>query len=127
MPNFNAVISGFVTGDDLDVIRSITSIPQGQTVTTAWMTVKENPAAPDVDAIFQKEITVVSSPGDGQITDSGSSGTAIIRFEITRVETGLLSPGTLYYYDIQIKTSASKYYTPEKGMIQSTSQITLAV
>jgi len=115
MPNLRGLISGVVSGDDLEITRTISNIPSGQTLGSAWFTVKENPSDPDSDAKFQKVIGTANAVGTGQITDPGSDATGTVRFDLGTADTGGLDSSISYYYDIQLKTSGGKIYTPEKG------------
>jgi hypothetical protein len=125
MPSFSNQITGFVVFDDLDVKRTVGNIPPGQTVSEAWLTIKAVETALD-NSLIQKHITASLVAGQGQITDTGGSGTAQLLFQLTGTDTGALTPGVNYVYDVQVKTSAGKHYTPEKGTIQGVSQVTLA-
>lgn len=113
-----ATITGLVRADDLDVIRTISNIPTGQTLTDAWLTV--NDTSPPNTHLFQKHITGTLVAGQGQIEDTGAGdGIAVVRFELTSGPTGdttKLNAETQYAYDIQVKTSGAKIYTPESGL-----------
>jgi hypothetical protein len=116
----------FVAGDDLDVRRTVTGVPAGQTLTKAWLTFKTNRFDTDVNALLQKTIT--SAPtSSGQITDTGGSGTGVILFQLTNVETLALPIGIDTPYEIKVLTSASKVYTAEQGLYTSTRRITQAI
>lgn len=119
-----AKIDTFVRADDLDVIRTINGVPAGQSLTDAWLTVD----SPLGTHLFQKHITTVAVAGQGQITDDGSSDTVgAVRFELTGGPTGdttKLTADTAYPYDIQVKTSGGKIYTPESGFPTSSGGIT---
>lgn len=125
MPSFGVEIKDFTAGDDLEVQRTVTGVPTGQTVDKAWLTVKA--AAADADpGIFQKAITTTDVPGTGRITDAGSSGTATLRFDLTAANTALLTAGTEYFYDVQVKTSGGKIYTVESGKMIARRSVTAA-
>lgn len=126
-PNLSGTISNIVQGDHLDVTRTIGTLPT--TITKAWFTVKTkakltstSDAAANI--VFQKEITTSNVPGTGVILDTGGSGTASVKFELTNSDTVLLVGGTVYYYDIQVLTSSSKIYTPEVGLIKTLAERT---
>jgi hypothetical protein len=125
VPKFDAEIKGFVIHDDLDVEITVTNVPEGQTIVEAWMTIKTVPTNPDTEVV-QKHITPSFVSGQGQITDTGSSGTAKLLFTLTSVDTGKLVVGTTYVYDAQTLTSAGKHFTPEIGTMLSTQEVTLA-
>ncbi len=130
MPTLNSEIKEFVAGDDLDVIRTIGNLPAGQTLTKAWFTVKteENLLLPgDTNIVFQKVITAINVPGQGQITDIGASGTGAVLFELTDTDTALLTAKTVFFFDIQVLTSTGKLLTPELGRIRAEIQRTRSV
>jgi len=131
MPDLEAVIDEHVRGNDLDVIRTVTVIPSGQTVAEAWLRVDE--ITPPGTEVFSKHITPTLVAGEGQIEDDGSvDGIAILRFEITHANSLLLDPaGTVaapkaHPYAIQIKTSGGKIYEFEQGVINCIDEIVVA-
>jgi hypothetical protein len=130
VPNFKGKITGFVVGDALEVYRTITKIPEGETVAKAWLTVKLAVADDDSEALFQKVITTTLDTVEGVIEDDGSSGTAIIRFFLNSDDTSTLGnperDAGNFVYDIQIKTSSGLLFTPEIGKIKAKPQVTLA-
>lgn len=123
MPNYDAVINDVVLGNDIDVIRTVSPIPATQTVSEAWLRVM-NPNGNS--QLYQKHITPVLVPGEGQIEDIGAGGVAICRFEMSATDTATLTGGESHPYGIQIKTSAGKIYEFEIGTIPAISQIVLA-
>lgn len=126
MSVLTASISGIVAGDDLDVQRTVTNIPSGQTLTKAWLTFQ--PVAGGADpGTLQKAITPSAVAGVGQITDTGASGTGVLLFQLTGADTLVLPIGGAgIAYDIKVLTSANKIYTVEQGKYVSTRRITLA-
>jgi hypothetical protein len=127
MTAFNQAITGFAAGDDLDVTRTVTNIPTGQTLTKAWLTLKVNRFDADLAALLQKAITATSVGGVGQITNTGGSGTGALLFQLTNVDTLALPIGVDAPYDIKVLTSANKVYTVEQGLYRSTRRITQAI
>jgi hypothetical protein len=120
MPTFNGYISDFVVGDDLDIDRNIANIPSGQMIDTAWFTVRFYERS--ITPIFQKTISgILSSAG---IVGNTVSGVCQVTFTLTGTDTALLEPDNDLFYDLQIKTDANKFYTPEKGRINGKVQIT---
>ena len=119
MPTLDARIDDVVAGDDLEITRTITSVPDGATLTDAWITVKEHPDDADASAIIQKAITSSDVPGTGQITDTGADGTGAVRFDLADTDTALIIPGRDYFWDIQVKTSGGAIYTPTAGKIRT--------
>jgi hypothetical protein len=125
MSNFTGLLTGFASGDDLDVTRTVPSVPATQTLTKAWLTIKTKVSDAD-PGLLQKAVTSSLVSGVGQITDTGASGTGSLLFQLTGADTLALPVGTLVYYDIKVKTSASKIYTIEQGKYISTARITTA-
>lgn len=117
-------ISDFFVGDNLDIEKDITDIPAGETLATAWFTVKRKPTDLDADAIMQKTITSGSS-SSGIITDIGIDGTGHVKFTLLPADTLLLAPNNEYLYDIQVETSAGKIFTKDYGKIIGHQQITI--
>lgn len=112
-------------GDDWTIRRIVANVPAGQTLTDAWFTAKANLEDLDAAALFQKHVNAVSDqPGVGFIENSGSGGTATIRFDLVPADTVKFKPWLVYWYDIQVKTSLGKFDTPDDGTIIATPQIT---
>lgn len=125
MPSFNATIENFVSGDDLQITRTITNVPSGALLTKAWFTVKFQWSATDTNTVIQKEITTVDVAGTGHITDDGSGDqTAAVRFDLPSADTLKLQKGLEYLYDIQVLTDGGAIYTPEMGKITAKQGIT---
>jgi hypothetical protein len=115
-----------VAGDDLDVRRTVLNVPTGQTLTKAWLTFKTNRFNTDVNALLQKIITTAAT-SSGQITDAGASGTGVILFQLTNVETLALPIDIDTPYDVKVLTSASKVYTAEQGLYRGIRRVTQAI
>jgi len=113
MADLENTIDDLVVGDDFDVIRDITIIPASQTITEAWMTVREESWSSS--AVFTKHITPTIS-GDGLIEDTGADTVGRVIFTLLNTDTIELHEYFSYAYDIQIKTSAGKLYTLESGL-----------
>lgn len=125
MPTFQAKISGFVVGDDLELYRTITAIPSGQILQTAWFTVKKTFAATYTNALIRKRITNTQSLSSGWIEDTGSTSlVGILRFYLSPEDTLTLHPQSEYPYDIQIALDNGDIYTPETGVIVALPQVT---
>jgi hypothetical protein len=125
MPNLASTITGFVKGDDLDIVRTVTNIPAGQVLAEARLTVRSVDLS---TIIFTKLITPSLVAGAGQITDTGADGTGALTFQLTGGTAGNtvgLAAGTSYPFDIQLKTDANKHYTPEVGTITAVAEVTL--
>ncbi len=119
MPKLNGEIKDFVAGDNIDITKTITNVPVGQTITKAWFTVKTSKTLADANAVFQKTITAANQAGVGVILDDGAADQiAKVFFELTNSNTSLLAENVIYHYDIQVLTSAGKIYTPEVGVMK---------
>lgn len=106
---------GVVRGDDFSARRWVPGIPASRTVDEAWLTVKSSKSHADAAAIFQKLITTSPNVGVGQIENQGAKGTALLRFDISAANTGALTAGALYYFDIQVRLDTNNIYTIESG------------
>lgn len=120
MPTFSGLISNFVVGDDLDIERTVSQIPSGQSIDYAWFTVRFYERSATI--ILQKEITTTLTP-DGVIEPT-VSGTCRLTFTLSGGDTIKFEPENDLHYDIQTRTTASKIYTPETGVIVAKIQIT---
>lgn len=125
MATQNGTLDGLVRGDDYDVIRTVTGVPVGTSLTDAWLTVKLK--TDDADpGLFQKKISTTLT-AQGQIDDDGAGDqTATMTFQLSSADTTLFSPNTVYHYDIQVKTATGKIYTPELGTVTPCADITIA-
>lgn len=110
-------IDDFVAGDDLEIERTITSIPDGIILDTAWFMVKRKFTDSDTDALIMKTITVTDTAEIGWIEDTGVDGDGLIRFYITPDETAILTPLSEYQYSIKLKFDNDKLNTPERGVM----------
>jgi len=130
MPNFVGEIKGIVAGDDFDVVRTITNLPLGVTLTDAWFTVKAVVTDSDANALVKKRITPTQS-ADGIISDVGTDRVAEIIFYILPSDSdqlgGPVRATTGFVYDIQVRTNLGRVYTPEIGKIVAETQVTRAV
>lgn len=130
MPDYAARIDPTVRGNDLDVTRTVSVVPAGQSLAEAWLRVDE--IAPAGTQIFEKHITPTLVAGEGQIEDTGAGdGIAIIRFEITAANSLLCDGGTdtspaEHPYGIQVKTSGGKIYEFEHGVLPVIQQIVVS-
>lgn len=105
---------GIVRGNIFSLRRTITGLPSGITVSGAELTVKTS--TDDADpGIFQKTITSSNVAGTGQIEDTGSTGAAVLRFDLGSADTLAMVANTEYYYDINITMSDASLVTVESG------------
>ncbi len=110
-------IEDFVTGDDLEIERTITAVPSGTIIETAWFMVKRKFTDVDDDAIISKLINDTNQIGIGWIQDTGSDTTGLVRFYLTPADTSILTALSEYPYSIKLKFSNGKVNTPELGVI----------
>ena len=129
MPELNGSIS-IVTGDYMEIRRSVSGVPAGETLAKAYFTAKNALSDVDASAIFQKSITPTPNSVQGVIEDTGASGTAVIRFYLQSADTEKLGNPLRGIsdvpYDIEVITNTGKVFTPEIGKISPISQVTLA-
>lgn len=115
MTVFEAEIKGHVAGDDLEVRRTVTAIPSGQTLTNADFVVQNQ----DGTTFLTKSITASNQSGIGQIEDDGTTDQiGEIRFDLTSANTLLFQDEIVRHYQIRVKSSADKFYTVEEGLIK---------
>lgn len=136
MANLNSRISpddGLVGGNDFDVEKVTTAIPEGETATKAWMTVKVDEDDTDENAIWQKEITTSDQPTVGHITDAGSGSgadrSATLLFRLQPAETEAVEPAEAdrifrYHYSVKVLLSNGDLKTPFKGHIWAAKGVT---
>lgn len=120
----NSTISdGLVIGSDFSVIRVIKDLPTGQVLSKAWFTVKVSPDYDDSQAVFQISVTAVAN-NDGQITNTGASGTGLVSFNLSAANTALLKARKRYWYGIKVKMSDGKVYEPQIDTFHAHAPIT---
>jgi hypothetical protein len=101
-------------GDDVSLKITVTEDGVSVDITdwTVYFTVKKHYEDPDSSAIFSKDITSHEDPIHG-----------ITYISLTSTETNTTPLGN-YYYDIQIKDSASKIQTLTAGRFRVNPQVT---
>lgn len=114
---------GFVWGDGFSLRRDVI-VPPGLTATKAYLTVKTNQTDVDGSALFQKSITTTNTAGTGQIEDAGSSGTAVLRFDITSTNSQAPAKDTLVYFSLRVIYSDGTDITLENGQTSFMSSTT---
>ena len=130
MPDYDARIDPMVRGNDLDVVRTVSVIPTGQTISDAWLRVN---APTGGTQLFEKHITSTLVAGEGQIEDTGAGDNiGVVRFEITATNSLLCTGGpadspTEHPYGIQVKTSGGKIFEFELGVLPVIEQIVSSV
>lgn len=122
MAQYDSTITNLVTGDDYDVDILVSDVPAGQTLTTAWFTVKNYDTDVDSNAVFQTSITT-NATTTGQITTSGIYTRCL--FTLVPAQTRLLNRAGQYSYDVQVKTNLGKIATVEKGTLTPVGDVTI--
>jgi hypothetical protein len=125
MPPLQSSVAGYVSGDTLNVTRTINGIPSGRMLVKAWLTLKVGAADAD-PGVLQKVITTVNVAGTGQITDDGTGdGIGALLFQLTATDTAALGT-TTRVYDVQIKLDDGSIATVEMGTITFVQGVTAA-
>jgi|SwirhirootsSR3_FD_contig_41_13080324_length_1798_multi_3_in_0_out_0_3 hypothetical protein len=117
MTTVDGRIDDFVANDDLEIERTISSIPDGITIDTAWFMVKRKFTDSDDAALISKTISPSNTADVGWIEDIGTDGEGLIRFYLTQAETALLTPFSEYQYSIKLLLNNDKVNTPERGVM----------
>lgn len=131
-PGFDRV-ENFTQGDDYNVDIPFNRVPPGQRLVKAWLTIKTNPADTDDDALIQKIITIIPDAEgnvidpDGSLTGRNGFGKAHLHWTIAKEETALLPAGPDLPFDVQVRSSAGKNATIDKGVFHADQAITQAV
>jgi hypothetical protein len=125
-----ATITDIVAGDAKEWDHSDPNIPDGQSVVSAYLTVKQLYADAD-PGLVQKHITTSYVAGQGQITadGSGSDHTAVMHFDLSPEDTLLLVPeyrNAPFVFDIQFLLSTELPYTSVIGTVAAYDQVTRA-
>lgn len=100
-------ITTFSTKSAGSLRRTITTIPSGEIVTKAWLTVKADPGDADPGLV---QLTITASPtAAGVIEEAGVGGTtdAVIRFDLQPADTDAIGAHVTRYYDISVLTDGS--------------------
>ncbi len=114
-----------VVGNSYQLERTVSDVPDGETVEEAWFTLKRRATDSDESAALQKNITTVSVLGTGVVINSSPATTeAILRFNIGPDDWGDVDGQTLYLYDIKLRTSGGAAYTFESGDFVAETSIT---
>ena len=114
-------IEDITVGDTIDFERIVIDVPNGQTIVTAWLTIKEHYDQTDDDAVIQKRVTTTTS-ASGYITNA--TNTATLVFQLSVSDTSALYANAEYVYDIQVKTNSDTISTLESGIITFNPQVT---
>jgi hypothetical protein len=121
MSTLTGTITGYVVGDDLEIRRTVTELPDA--IEYAWLTVKRHARVSDDDAVLKKAITETNVAGTGHIeVDGGVGSPGTLRFDLTPADTTALGDAE-WVYDIQIKLDNGSVYTPEVGTLELTPDV----
>jgi hypothetical protein len=114
----NVRLKDYVIGDDTEIAFELTEWPAGVVLAKAYFTVKRSLSDADAEAVIQREVTTILS-AEGQVTASGSNGTATGYFLIRHQDSEWadIKPGSPYHFDIQPITDQSTVQTPIIGTI----------
>lgn len=116
MANLESEITGVVKGDDYDIVRTITLLPDGEVMTEAWFTIKLYHWS--ASHIIQKNITSTYNTTSGGILDTGvGDEVGKVIFHLNSADTTLLEEYHKYSFDIRVKTNNNQFYTPEYGYL----------
>lgn len=124
MPVLNSMIDDLIVGEYKEILRPITRVPAGKVLEQAWFTVKKKATDPETEALMKKSITMAAT-SDGQITNSGASGTGSLYFILTTVDTTKLKPHIVYVFDLWVKLTGIDPILAETGRLIAQSAITL--
>lgn len=114
---------GIVRGDRFSIRRIVTGIPSGVLVSSASLYIKEALTDADSAAIIAKEITSSNVAGTGQVEDTGSSGTAKIRFDLVVADTEAPVADQKYYFDMEVVLDSGDILTIESGITSFREQV----
>lgn len=130
-PGFDRV-ERLTQGDDYDVDITFSRVPTGQRIVKAWLTVKQNPADADNAALIQIPITTIADANNNQITDDGALtgrngfGKAKLHWTILASIVASLPAGPDLPFDVQVRSSAGRTATVDRGVFRIHQQITQA-
>lgn len=123
MTLFGQTINELVAGDDIEIRRTITGVPESDTLAKAWLTIKSLPTDDD-PGLLQKVVTSSFVAGQGQISDTGADTVGEVFFELEPADGATIGINVKRVYDIQVKTTAGNIYTAEVGTIILTQGVT---
>lgn len=113
---------GIVRGNGFSLRRTLINVPSTSTVESATLTLKTS-ADDNNPNLFQKSITTTNTVDEGHVEDAGSSGVAVLRFDITSSNTLLMTAGTQYDFDIKVTMSDGAIVTIESGKVSARERV----
>src|SRR5262252_512628 len=104
MPNLNSKdLQDIVAGNHVVVDRIIDNIPAGDSIESAWLTIKNTKKDADSAAIVQKHVTTTGT-AQGQVIDTGAvDREGRVYFVLLPAETILLKEDRNYPFDIKVR------------------------
>lgn len=134
-----AQLDGKVGGDSIEVlifprVPGLIDNTQSRTITKAWLSIKDKETDSDATenaawsptAGARQSVTTTEADGRGWIYNA-SEASPILRFDVTAVNSALLTARKLYYFDVQVLMSDGSIYTVERGTFTFVKGITAAV
>lgn len=107
--------NGIVRGDAFPLRRTVPSIPAGDAISSAKLTLKTNISDAD-PGLFQLTATIENS--------GSTSGIGVVRFDFSSANTLLMIQDQLYYFDIQLTMTSGNIITIEQGQTSASYQVT---
>lgn len=118
MPEFQSSIGNFCTGNYLRLRWSVAGVPSGSAISSVIFKVKNTESDPDSALVISKTITTVNVNGTGQIENTGTTtGTGLVRVDLTSTDTNFLTAGTQFVYWVDVSLTSGETVTLEKGAI----------
>lgn len=111
----NSRVSNFTNNSSLVLRRTVTGIPVGSLIASAEFVVKA--AETDTDSILDKTVLPTDNPGVGQVEDTGTDQTGVVRFDLEPADTALMTPGTKYRFWIEVVLDSNELVCVELGEI----------
>jgi len=108
-------ITTFVAGDDLRLVRTYDGLPEGITISKAYLTIKQSRNDADADAAVQISISPEMA-GQGMIDDPSTDGGSVsLYFDLAGSQTAALR--VAHSYDVTLISGLGAIYTAELGII----------
>lgn len=129
MTTYNATIKDAAgndpaRGDHAAIVRTVTSVPAGDTIDKAWLTIKAE-LGDGYPILLQISVTPATNLSTvGRITDTGADGTAGFQINIQPADYAALQADIKYVYDLQVRTLAGIISTLERGTVKFKQDVT---
>lgn len=132
MAHLYNLILDLVCGEDRILGYSVEDMDEleGDSLSKAWLTVKENEDDADAAALYNKEITT-SLTTHGQIDEAGGGSPVIdahLFFILNKTETAAATPDIYYWYQVRVRSSgdADKVVDGGRMIFRRTAKINLS-